>query len=186
MGSANSVSMAFSDEDSWANQGQFSQDGEESRTLIEDSKEKEKAEADEEEEEESGECGLCTFIKGGECKEAWIALEKCVEEEAEEESDASKCSEVRLMFKTCIFDNPVYYEPVIAGQAKVVARMLSELEAEKEAILNGEAAAIAKALNKLRTEEQPLVPAEAAAIAKAYRELEAEKKEEADVSKGNE
>lgn len=214
MGSANSVNIAKSEEEepSSTNQGEspsaipravdesktliedsvskeeepsaaVSRDGDESKTLIEESKETE-------EEEESGECGFCTFIKGGECKEAWIALEKCVAEEeaAEEESDASKCREVRIKFRTCLFENPDYYEPLISGEAKIIATMLTELQVEKEALLAGDVEAIAMALNKLRTEEQPVSPAEAAAVAKAYRELEEQKEEEkeSEVSEGNE
>lgn len=182
MGSASSVNIAKSDEDPSENQGQFSrEDGDESKTLIEDLNETK-------EEEESGECGLCRYIKDGECKESFIALEKCVDEakDNEEKSNASKCKEVRIKFKTCMYDNPDYYEPFLAGEAKVVAKMLSDLQAEKEAILAGEAVAIAKALNKLRTEEQPILPAEAAAISKAFRELEEKKEEKADGSKGNE
>ncbi|CAA7062391.1 unnamed protein product [Microthlaspi erraticum] len=156
----------------------------ESKTLIEDSKETE-----EEEEEESGECGFCTYIKGGECKEAWIALDKCSDEAAEEEegSDASKCREVRMKFRTCLYENPDYYEPLIAGEAEMIAKLLSELHVEKEALLAGDAEVIAKAMNKLRDAEQPVSAAEAAAIAKAYRELEEKKKEEkAEGSNGKE
>ncbi|CAH2069612.1 unnamed protein product [Thlaspi arvense] len=159
-----------------------SRDGDESKTLVEDSNETE-----EKEEQETEECGLCKYIKGGECKESFVALEKCVDE-GKEESNPAKCKEVRKIFKTCMFDNPVYYEPIIAAEAHVVAKMLRELQAEKEAMLAGEAAAIAKALSKLQTEEQPVLPAEVAAIAKAFQELEEakkKKKEEENEAKGS-
>ncbi|KAL9283775.1 hypothetical protein AtEden1_Chr5g0144521 [Arabidopsis thaliana] len=159
MGIASSVSMAYSDEDPSANQGQFSRDEDESRTLIEDLNETGEGKG---EEEESGECRLCRFIKGGECKESFIALEQCVDEaeESGEESDFTKCKEVRAKFKTCMYENPVYYEPILAGEARAIAKMLMELQAEKEAILAVEAAAIAKALSKLPTEEAELGKAE--------------------------
>ncbi|CAA0410465.1 unnamed protein product [Arabidopsis thaliana] len=151
MGIASSVSMAYSDEDPSANQGQFSRDEDESRTLIEDLNETGEGKG---EEEESGECRLCRFIKG--------ALEQCVDEaeESGEESDFTKCKEVRAKFKTCMYENPVYYEPILAGEARAIAKMLMELQAEKEAILAVEAAAIAKALSKLPTEEAELGKAE--------------------------
>ncbi|CAA0410467.1 unnamed protein product [Arabidopsis thaliana] len=59
-----------------------------------------------------------------------------------------------------MYENPVYYEPILAGEARAIAKMLMELQAEKEAILAVEAAAIAKALSKLPTEEAELGKAE--------------------------
>ncbi|ESQ35535.1 hypothetical protein EUTSA_v10009583mg, partial [Eutrema salsugineum] len=112
-----------------------------------------------------------------------IKVEKCVEDEAgeeEESNNAPKCSEARMNFKTCKFDNPVYYAPIISAEARLVARMISELQAEKEAVLAGKATAIAKAFSKLQTGEQPPLPAEVAAIAKAFQDLEAKKKENAE------
>lgn len=87
-----------------------------------------------------------------------------------------------------MYDNFDYYEPLIADEAKMIAKMLSEFQVDKEAILADEAEAIEKAVNKyVRIEDQPIQPAEAAAIAKAFQELEAGKKEEkADGSKVNE
>lgn len=136
MGSVSSVSMAYSDE--W----------EETKTLIED--------LSETGEKEEGECGLCRYIKEGECKDAFIELVKCAEKTGE--SDVTKCKKARVMFKTCMYDNPVYYEPIITNEAREIAKMLNQLQAEKEAILVGEAAAIAKALSKLQTAEQPSLP----------------------------
>ncbi|AED96922.1 unnamed protein product [Arabidopsis thaliana] len=130
MGIASSVSMAYSDEDPSANQGQFSRDEDESRTLIEDLNETGEGKG---EEEESGECRLCRFIKGGECKESFIALEQCVDEaeESGEESDFTKCKEVRAKFKTCMYENPVYYEPILAGEARAIAKMLNGVASRK-------------------------------------------------------
>ncbi|ESQ42637.1 hypothetical protein EUTSA_v10014953mg [Eutrema salsugineum] len=124
MRSANSVSMiAKSEEENpSANQGDsshISRDVNESKTLVEEDFETKEAEA---EEEESGECRACKYIKEGVCKESWIALTKCVddeaeaEEEEEESNNAPKCSELRMKFMTCMFDNPVYYAPIISGQ----------------------------------------------------------------------
>ncbi|KAF3568185.1 hypothetical protein DY000_02017683 [Brassica cretica] len=183
MGSATSSNLARSEEENPSlNQRESSpiaQDGEESKTLVEDSNEtKEK-----EEDEDGEECGFCTYIKAGECKESWIELEKCLDEAKKNdgESDVTKCKEARKMFKTCIYDNPVHYEPVIAAETYMFAKMmLSELKAEKEAILSGDAASIVKALSKLQKDEEEtinILPAEAAAIAKKFSELEAKKKE---------
>ncbi|CAN7140149.1 unnamed protein product [Brassica rapa subsp. narinosa] len=204
MGSAASVNLARSEEENPSlNQRESSpiaQDVEESKTLVEDSNERKEKEV-----EDGEECSFCTYIKAGECKESWIELEKCLDEAKKKdgESDVTKCKEARKMFKTCIYDNPVHYEPVIAAEtymfakmlsdlqakkeavlvdkAQVVAKMLSELRAEKEAILSGDAASVVKALSKLQKEDEEetinILPAEAAAIAKKFSELEAKKKE---------
>ncbi|KAG2299647.1 hypothetical protein Bca4012_011218 [Brassica carinata] len=202
MGSATSVNVARSQEEnpSPLNQRESSpitHDGEESKTLVKDT-----SETKEQKEEDNEECGFCTYIKGGECKESWIELEKCLDE-AKKNNGATKCKEARKMFRTCLHDNPVYYEPVIAAEtymfakmlsdlqakkeavlvdkAQVVAKMLSELRAEKEAILSGDAASIVNALNKLQEEEEEridILPAEAEAIAKRFSELEAKKKKD--------
>ncbi|XP_019095742.1 PREDICTED: uncharacterized protein LOC104763547 [Camelina sativa] len=136
---------------------------------------------------------LCTYIKGGECKDAFIKLERCWNEAMKNnEDETSKCKEARLMFKACMNDNPVYYEPILAFEARERAKMLSELlNAEKEAILAGDAAVIARTLNVLQKDDaEPItvLPAEAAATGKAFSELEAGKKKEkeAEGAKGNE
>ncbi|VYS70674.1 unnamed protein product [Arabidopsis thaliana] len=170
-------------------------DVKESKTLIEDQGDEEESKTLDEDldetEEESGECPLCQFIKVGECKEAFTELENCCDEAKKNNEDhVSKCKEARLIFKTCMYDNPVYYEPLLAGEARAMAKMLSELlNAEKEAIMAGEPAVIARAFSGLQEENaEPILPAEAAAIGKAFRELEAGKKKEkeAEGSKGNE
>lgn len=204
MGSANSVNIARSEEENHSviqrEPSPITRDGDESKTLSEDSKE-----TKEQEEEDSEECGFCTYIKGGECKDSWIELEKCLGEAKKNdgESGVTKCKEARKTFRTCLYDNPVYYKPIIAAEAHIVAKMLSELQAEKEAILAdkaqvvakklselqaeneaiiaGDAASIVKALSKLQKEEDEPInipPAEAAAIAKSFGELKARKKKE--------
>ncbi|CAH8358718.1 unnamed protein product [Eruca vesicaria subsp. sativa] len=204
MGSASSVNVARSQEENPSqNQRETSpitQEREESKTLVhEDSNE-----TKEKEEEDNEECGFCTYIKGGECKDSWIELEKCLADAKmnESESEVTKCKEARKMYKTCLYDNPVYYEPIIAAEtymlakmlsdlqakretvlvdrAQVVAKMLSELQAEKEAILSGDAASVVNALSKLQKDEVriEILPAEAEAIAKKFSELEAKKKKE--------
>ncbi|KAF8102575.1 hypothetical protein N665_0198s0273 [Sinapis alba] len=205
MESANSVNAARSEEENLSpKQGDspvISRDvDEESKTQTQDSNE-----TKEKEDEDIEECGLCTYIKRGECKKPWISLEKCLDEAKKNkgESDVTKCKEARKMFKTCLYDNPVYYKPVIAAEthivakmlsdlqaekkallldnAQVVAKLLSELQAEKEAMLSGDAASIVNALNKLQREEEEhieILPVEAEAIAKRFSELEEEKKKD--------
>ncbi|XP_056849398.1 uncharacterized protein LOC108827526 [Raphanus sativus] len=193
------VEAKSKEEDSSTKQGESRDVDEESKTLTQDSNE-----TTEKEDEDNEECGFCTYIKGGECKESWIELEKCLAEAKNNdgESNVTKCKEARKMFKTCMYDNPVYYEPAIAAEtymvakmlsdrqakneaflvdkAQVVAKMLSELRAEKEAILSGDSASIVNALNKSQKEEEriDILPAEAEAIAKMFSEMEAKKKKD--------
>ncbi|KAA8532954.1 hypothetical protein F0562_032929 [Nyssa sinensis] len=48
----------------------------------------------EDEEEEEGECGFCLYMKGGGCKDNFIAWEKCIEEvEKNKEDIVEKCFE---------------------------------------------------------------------------------------------
>uniref|UniRef100_A0A7N0V7T0 GCK domain-containing protein n=1 Tax=Kalanchoe fedtschenkoi TaxID=63787 RepID=A0A7N0V7T0_KALFE len=72
---------------------------------------------EEEEEEEEGECGFCLFMKGGGCKESFVAWEKCVEEAEERKEDVvSKCVEATVMLKKCMEAHSEYYEPVLRAE----------------------------------------------------------------------
>ncbi|CAN1182954.1 hypothetical protein LINPERHAP1_LOCUS34623 [Linum perenne] len=70
------------------------------------SKKEEKAEEGEEEEEE-GQCRFCLFMKGGACKDAFIAWEDCVKVAEDEKDDlVVKCSEAIRVLKLCLDANP--------------------------------------------------------------------------------
>ena len=71
----------------------------------------------EEEEEEEGECGFCLFMKGGGCKESFIAWEKCIEDgETNKEDIVEKCFEVTAALKKCMESHSDYYEPVLRAE----------------------------------------------------------------------
>ncbi|RWW51299.1 hypothetical protein BHE74_00042365 [Ensete ventricosum] len=76
---------------------------------------------EEEEEEEEEECGFCLFMKGGGCKDAFVAWEKCVED-AEKRSDdiVDKCAEVTALLKKCMDAHADYYEPVLRAEQAMV------------------------------------------------------------------
>lgn len=98
----------------------------------------ENEEAEEEEEEET-ECGFCLFMKGGGCKEAFIAWEKCVEEaEKAEENVVNKCMEVTSLLKKCMDEHADYYEPILRAEREM-ADAVSEVEAEKEVVNKADA-----------------------------------------------
>lgn len=86
------------------------------------------AAVNEEEEEEEGECGFCLFMKGGGCKDSFVAWEKCVEEaEVNNEDVVSKCAAVTVLLKKCMDAHSEYYEPVLR------AEKVAEEQLEKEA-----------------------------------------------------
>ena len=103
---------------------------------LEDSKrsEKEASEnAEEEEEEEEGECGFCLFMKGGGCKESFVAWEKCIEEaEKNKEDIVDKCADITGALKKCMEAHPDYYEPILRAEKVAEDEAIKELEKEKE------------------------------------------------------
>ncbi|KAL1202611.1 hypothetical protein V5N11_006586 [Cardamine amara subsp. amara] len=82
--------------------------------------------------EEEGECGFCLFMKGGGCKDSFIAWEDCVEEaEKKGEDIVTKCMEVTSMLKKCMDEHSDYYQPILAAEKAAEAEVKKELEAEK-------------------------------------------------------
>ncbi|EHA8587248.1 putative proline-rich receptor-like protein kinase PERK6 [Cocos nucifera] len=79
--------------------------------------EREAGEVGEEQEDEEGECGFCLFMKGGGCKEEFIAWEKCVEEADQTGEDVvSKCFEVTSLLKKCMDAHADYYAPILDAE----------------------------------------------------------------------
>lgn len=86
-----------------------------------------------EEGEEEGECGFCLFMKGGGCKESFIAWENCVEEAEKNKEDlVEKCSEVTGALKKCMEAHADYYEPILRAEKMAEEEVVKELEMEKE------------------------------------------------------
>ncbi|WOL20254.1 hypothetical protein Cni_G29058 [Canna indica] len=73
------------------------------------------------EEEEEGECGFCLFMKGGGCKDAFVAWENCVEDSEKSGEDiVEKCSEVTALLKKCMDAHADYYEPILRAEQALV------------------------------------------------------------------
>ncbi|KAL5196627.1 hypothetical protein ABZP36_000139 [Zizania latifolia] len=71
-------------------------------------------------EEEEGECGFCLFMKGGGCKEAFVAWEECVEAAEKESSDmVERCFQVTANLKKCMDAHADYYAPVLQAEQAV-------------------------------------------------------------------
>lgn len=86
-----------------------------------------------EEEEEEGECGFCLFMKGGGCKESFIAWEKCVEEAEQNKEDVvEKCFEATSTLRKCMEAHADYYEPILRAEKSAHEEAVKELEKEKE------------------------------------------------------
>ena len=57
-------------------------------------------------------------MKGGPCKEPFIAWEACIDQCNDDEEDIVEgCSDETLLFKTCIDANPEYYG-VLSGDGE--------------------------------------------------------------------
>ncbi|XP_059648818.1 uncharacterized protein LOC132294836 [Cornus florida] len=102
------------------------------------------------EEEEEGECGFCLFMKGGGCKDSFVAWEKCIEEaEKNKEDIVDKCFELTGKLKECMEAHPDYYGPILEAEKAVEEEAMRELEKEKAK----EAAAEAEALGSKGSEQ---------------------------------
>ncbi|KAI3872268.1 hypothetical protein MKW92_033733 [Papaver armeniacum] len=95
-----------------------------------------KGEEKEDVEEEEAECGFCLYMKGGGCKDSFIAWEKCMEEAEEKKEDVvEKCYQVTLTLKNCMEAHPDYYAPILKAEkaaSEQVTKGMEELNKEKE------------------------------------------------------
>ncbi|KAL6130431.1 hypothetical protein ACLB2K_068810 [Fragaria x ananassa] len=88
---------------------------------------------EEEEEGEKGECGFCLFMKGGGCKESFVAWENCIEEaEKSNEDIAQKCFDLTSALRECMVAHPDYYEPILRAEKAAEEEAIKELDKEKE------------------------------------------------------
>ncbi|KAJ6764064.1 F7A19.14 PROTEIN-RELATED [Salix purpurea] len=88
---------------------------------------------EEEEEEEEGECGFCLFMKGGGCKDAFVAWEDCIKQVEEKNDDiVEKCFEVTSALKLCMEAHADYYEPILRAEKAAEQEAVKQLEKEKE------------------------------------------------------
>lgn len=77
---------------------------------------------DEEEEEEEEECAFCVFMKGGGCKDQFVAWEKCVAEAKETGDFVSKCAGITEALQLCMNsdENKDYYQLFLDDQEEYV------------------------------------------------------------------
>ncbi|ERN07874.1 uncharacterized protein LOC18436111 [Amborella trichopoda] len=80
-------------------------------------------------EEEDGECGFCLFMKGGGCRDEFIAWEKCVEDgEKNKENIVEKCSEITGLLRKCMDEHSDYYEPILRAEKELEKKASAELD----------------------------------------------------------
>ncbi|KAK8921433.1 hypothetical protein KSP39_PZI020496 [Platanthera zijinensis] len=92
---------------------------------------------EEEEEEEEEECGFCLYMKGGGCKEPFIAWEKCMKEaEKIDEDVVNKCGEVITLLRKCMDEHADYYEPILRVEREMedAASEINTGNSEKETV----------------------------------------------------
>lgn len=76
------------------------------------------------------ECGFCLFMKGGGCKETFVAWEKCVEEaEKLGEDVVGKCSATTALLKKCMDAHAEYYEPILRAEEAMLDAAASAADA---------------------------------------------------------
>ncbi|XP_042509030.1 uncharacterized protein LOC122084665 [Macadamia integrifolia] len=84
-----------------------------------------------EEDEEEGECPFCLFMKGGGCRDEFIAWENCIEDaENHKEDIVEKCFEVTSLLKKCMEAHSDYYEPILNAEKTIENEASEELEQE--------------------------------------------------------
>ena len=80
-------------------------------------------------------CGVCEFMKGGSCKESFMAWEVCVEEAKKKKEDiVTKCMEVSTTLCKCMDAHSDYYEPILIVAKAFEEEMKKEMEAEKNKV----------------------------------------------------
>lgn len=88
-----------------------------------------------EEEEEEGECGFCLFMKGGGCKDTFVAWENCIAEAEKNKDDiVEKCFEVTGLLKKCMEAHSDYYEPLLKAEKAAEQEALKEMERQDAAV----------------------------------------------------
>ncbi|PIA51221.1 hypothetical protein AQUCO_01100214v1 [Aquilegia coerulea] len=84
---------------------------------------------DDDEEEEEGECGFCLFMKGGGCKETFVAWEECIESVEKEKGDiVEKCFKVTEALKKCMEEHSDYYRPILQAEKAAEQEVINEFE----------------------------------------------------------
>uniref|UniRef100_A0A803L1U4 GCK domain-containing protein n=2 Tax=Chenopodium quinoa TaxID=63459 RepID=A0A803L1U4_CHEQI len=73
-------------------------------------------------------------MKGGGCKDEFVAWEKCVEDaEKNQEDIVEKCFEVTGNLKNCMIAHSDYYEPILRAEKAAEEEVKQEMDREAAA-----------------------------------------------------
>ena len=87
--------------------------GTESATTSSSSSSASQPKDDDDGEEEEETCGFCKYMKGGSCKDAFVAWEACVDKAKETDEDfVEVCYEATSALRDCMLKDPEYYGPM--------------------------------------------------------------------------
>ena len=76
--------------------------------------------SDANESDEDEECGFCKYMKGGSCRDAFVAWEACVDAaKARGEDFVDACFETTSALRDCMLLDPEYYGPMTGGDDEV-------------------------------------------------------------------
>jgi plasmid stabilization system protein ParE len=81
------------------------------------------------------ECGFCKFMKGGPCRDAFVAWEACVDRCREGGTDfIQECGPATLALKHCTDEHPEYYGALMAdAEADAAERKAADADGDGEA-----------------------------------------------------
>lgn len=89
---------------------------------------------DEEDDDEEEECAFCKFMKGGGCKDQFVAWEKCVADAKETGDFVSKCADITEALQSCMNspENKDYYQLFLDDQEEYVQEHQDKEKQEDE------------------------------------------------------
>ena len=68
-------------------------------------------------EDEGEECGFCKYMKGGSCRDAFVAWEACVDAaKGRGEDFVDACFETTSALRDCMLRDPEYYGPMTGSE----------------------------------------------------------------------
>uniref|UniRef100_A0A7C9CK73 GCK domain-containing protein n=1 Tax=Opuntia streptacantha TaxID=393608 RepID=A0A7C9CK73_OPUST len=77
--------------------------------------------------QEGEECQFCVLMKGGGCKDEFIAWQRCIQEAEETKEDAvEKCFDVIVGLSKCVNAHSAYYEGVLRAEKALMEELQHE------------------------------------------------------------
>ncbi|KAM0906649.1 hypothetical protein ACQ4PT_016622 [Festuca glaucescens] len=137
-------------------------------------------------EADEGECEFCQYMKGGACKEAFVAWDECVQAAQKEDSDmVERCAEATVNLMKCMEANTDYYGILLRAEQHVSDQAEAAVAADADKN-KGEESAPSPATDETKEEEAVVdsgadTKGEVVEQAASFTAAEESKKEEAAV-----